>query len=208
MNPERIKEDIMKKRLQKIAVLLLGMAILWPAATSLSSPAQEQLKATIDEILSVLKDDTLKGDAEKRRQALRDVIYVRFDFPKMAQLSLAKHWKQRTPEERETFTKLFSQLLEDTYVTKIEAYTNEKVVYVKERIKKKKAQVDTKIVTDTVEIPIDYRMYAAAEDQWRVYDLVIEGVSLVANYRSQFKQMMDSGSFDDLVKKLEQKLGS
>lgn len=101
---------------------------------------------------------------------------------------------------------MFGQLLEDTYVSKIEAYTDEKVIYVKEFVKKKKAMVYTKIVTQTIEIPIDYRLYKTKSGDWRVYDLVIEGVSLVGNYRSQFDQMLQKGSYAKLVENLKNKL--
>ncbi len=91
---------------------------------------------------------------------------------------------------------------------KIESYTNEQVIYVKERIRDNKTQIDTKIITASIEIPIDYRMYRTDDGQWMVYDLVVEGVSLVANYRSQFTQMMDSGTFDSLILELEKKVTS
>jgi phospholipid transport system substrate-binding protein len=87
----------------------------------------------------------------------------------------------------------------------MEGYTNEKVVFLNERIRKKKAQIDTKIITQTIEIPINYRMFTRANDQWRVYDLVIEGVSLIGNYRSQFRQMLEKGSFEELMDKLKKK---
>ncbi len=175
-----------------------------------ASPARDQLKATIDSIIKILKDDTLKGEANAahRRAALREVIYERFDFEKMSQLSLARHWRDRTSTERQTFVQLFSRLLEDTYVAKIEAYNDEKVRYVKEQVRNKKAQINTIVVSDAIEIPIDYRMYAAADGQWRVYDMVVEGVSLVANYRSQFARILDSDSFDVLIKQLEEKISA
>lgn len=175
-----------------------------------SSPARDQLKASIDSIIQILKDGTLQGEANAahRRAALREVIYERFDFEKMSQLSLARHWRDITSAERQTFVRLFSRLLEDTYVAKIEAYDDEKVRYVKEQIRDKKAQINTIVVGDDIEIPIDYRMYAAADGQWRVYDMVVEGVSLVANYRSQFARILDSDPFGVLIKQLEEKISA
>ena len=175
-----------------------------------ASPPRDQLKATIDSIIKILKDDTLQGEANatRRRAALREVIYERFDFEKMSQLSLARHWRDRTSAERQTFVRLFSRLLEDTYVAKIEAYDDEKVRYVKEQVRNDKAQINTIVVGDSVEIPIDYRMYAVADGQWRVYDMVVEGVSLVANYRSQFARILDSDPFEVLIKQLEEKISS
>jgi phospholipid transport system substrate-binding protein len=93
-------------------------------------------------------------------------------------------------------------------VGKIESYTDEKVEFVKEQVRNDKAQIDTKIFTDTIEIPIDYRMYRTEAGQWMVYDIVVEGVSLVANYRSQFARMLESGSFESMIQELEQKTAS
>ncbi len=168
------------------------------------------MKASIDQILEILKDPSLKGDEakEKRRDALRNVIYERFSFAKMSQLSLARHWKKRSDEEKKNFIELFGQLLEETYVSKMETYTDEKIVYIKEFVKKKKAQIKTKVIAESVEIPIDYRMYQTKEGDWMVYDMVIEGVSLVGNYRSQFDQIMQKDTFEKLMEDLKKKLDS
>ena len=179
-----------------------------PNHRAYASPVQDQLKITIDKILEILRDPSLKGEelAEKRRVSLRKVINERFSFAKMSQLSLGRHWKKRSDEEKKVFIDLFGQLLEETYISKIEAYTDEKVIFVKEYVKKKKAQINTKIVTQTIEIPIDYRMYNAKDGSWLVYDLVIEGVSLVGNYRSQFDQMLQKDSYEKLVEELKKKV--
>ncbi|MCP4671953.1 MAG: ABC transporter substrate-binding protein, partial [Desulfobacula sp.] len=179
----------------KIAVLLLVFFVacfFYQINTALASPVQDELKITIDNILEILRDPSFKGDEKKaeRRASLRSIIHKRFSFAKMSQLSLARHWKKRSDQEKKVFIKMFGQLLEDTYVSKIETYTDEKVIYVKEFIKKNKAMVYTKVVTQTIEIPIDYRLYKTKSENWMVYDLVIEGVSLVGNYRSQFDQML------------------
>ncbi|MCD4720439.1 MAG: ABC transporter substrate-binding protein [Desulfobacula sp.] len=173
-----------------------------------ASPVQDQLKTSIDKMLEILRDPSLKGEeqVEKRRASLRKVIDERFSFAKMSQLSLGRHWKKRSDEEKKIFIDLFGQLLEETYISKLEAYTDEKVVYVKEYIKKKKAQINTKIITETIEIPIDYRMYNTKDGAWLVYDLVIEGVSLVGNYRSQFDQMLQKDSYEKLVEDLKKKV--
>jgi phospholipid transport system substrate-binding protein len=188
--------------------LVVTVFLLVTAAVNVgASPARDQLKASIDAIIQILKDDTLAGEAntERRREALRKVFFERFDFEKTSQFSLGRHWRDRTPAERKTFVDLFSRLMENNYVSKIESYTDEQVNFVKEQIRDKKAQIDTIIVTDRIEIPIDYRMYQTDTGQWLVYDLVIEGVSLVANYRAQFTRMLESDSFASLLKQLEQK---
>ncbi len=179
-----------------------------PTHQAMASSVTDQVKNTIDEILEILRDPSLKGDesVDKRRELLRETINKKFSFAKMSQLSLGKHWKKRSDEEKKEFTKLFGQLLEDTYISKIEGYTDEKIVYTKELVKKKKAQVNTKIVTDSVEIPLDYRLYKLKDDSWMVYDMVIEGVSLVGNYRTQFDQILKKNSFAKLIEELKNKM--
>lgn len=193
----------------KILVLVFFAACVFvPVNNVCASPVQDQLKVSIDQILEILRDQSLAGEenAEKRRASLKKVINERFSFAKMSQLSLARHWRARSDEEKKAFIELFGQLLEDTYISKIESYTNEKIVYVKEFVKKKKAQVNTKIITDTIEIPIDYRLYQAKENGWMVYDIVIEGVSLVGNYRSQFNEILQKNTYEKLVEDLKKKI--
>ncbi len=191
--------------------LVLGIGVVMAGLVSAGDVTpRKQLEVSIDAILDVLRDDALKGEANtsRRREALRGRIYERFDLEKMSQFSLGRHWRDITPEQRQTFVTLFSQLLETSYVGKIESYTDEQVEYVKEQVRESKAQIDTKIITDSIEIPIDYRMYRADDGQWMVYDLVVEGVSLVANYRSQFARMLESGTFESLLQELEKKTQS
>ncbi|OQY51686.1 MAG: toluene tolerance protein Ttg2 [Desulfobacteraceae bacterium 4572_89] len=198
------------KYIGKIMVVLVAVLGLNSGGVLAASPAQNQLKMTIDSILDVLGNPELNnGTCEtclrKQRSLLKQIVEKRFDFEKMSQLSLARHWKQRTNQEKSEFVALFSQLLEDTYINKIEFYNDEKVIYLKERIKNKKAQVDTKIITQTIEIPISYRMFTRGNDEWKIYDLIIEGVSLVGNYRSQFSQILEKNSFEFLLDKLKNK---
>lgn len=185
--------------------VVLPAILVSPAVCRADHPGQVQLSATIDQILGVLKDPDLKAQPQERRESLRRIAADRFDYEKMTQLSLGRHWNEGSEAEKAEVTRLFSQLLEESYMGKIEAYTNEKVVYVGNRTAKRKAQINTKIITQTVEIPIDYRMYQKTENSWMVYDIVIEGVSLVANYRSQFGQILDGGSFQELIAKLQKK---
>ncbi|RLC13693.1 MAG: ABC transporter substrate-binding protein [Deltaproteobacteria bacterium] len=196
------------KLFKYIFLVIFAGCVFLPVHNAYASPVQDLLKNSIDQILEILRDPSLKGEdaAEKRRASLRKVINERFSFAKMSQLSLARHWKKRSNEEKKEFIKLFGQLLEDTYISKIEAYTDEEVVYVKEFVKKKKAQINTKIVTETIEIPIDYRMYQTKKGSWMVYDLVIEGVSLVGNYRSQFDQILQKDTYEELLEVLKKKI--
>ncbi len=198
------------KLFKSAAVVFCILYFMFPVHNALASPARDQLKTTIDKLLVILRDPGLKGKehTEQRREALRKVIRERFSQTKMAQLTLGRHWRKRTTQEKKQFAELFGKLLEKTYISKIEAYTDEKVTFVKEFVKKRKAQIYTKVITDTVEIPIDYRMFRKKDGTWMVYDIVIEGVSLVGNYRSQFDQSLQKGSYEDLVKDLEAKVQS
>ena len=192
------------KRFRIIILALLVLLLFIPVKNTLASPVQDQLKVTIDNVLEILRDKSLKE--EEKKESLRRVIHERFSYTKMSQLSLDRHWKKRSDEEKKVFIEMFGQLLEETYISKIDDYTDENVVYVKEFIRGKKAQVNTKIITDTVEIPIDYRMYITKDGKWMVYDLVIEGVSLVGNYRSQFDQILRKEPYEKLVEDLKKKL--
>jgi phospholipid transport system substrate-binding protein len=195
------------KYVEKIGLILMVIFIVSAGNVVAASPAQDQLKQSIDEILAVLRNPELKTDAQKdtRREALEKIVEERFDFDKMSQLSLARHWKERSDAEKSDFIALFGRLLKDTYISKMEGYTDEQVVFINELIKKQKAQIDTKIITQTVEIPINYRMFTRDNVHWLVYDMVIEGVSLIGNYRSQFGQMLEKDSFEELMNKLKKK---
>ena len=196
------------KQIFLLGLVFLGLVFFAPTNKAWASPVQDQLKLSIDQIIEVLKDPSLKGEENtvRRREALRSIIDERFSFIAMSQRSLAKHWKKISEKEKAQFVQLFGKLLENTYVSKIESYTNEKVEYVKELMDETKGTIYTKVVTESIEIPIDYRMYKTDDGKWMVYDLVIEGVSLVANYRSQFDQILQKGSYEKLVEDLKKKI--
>ncbi len=171
------------------------------------SEATDQVKVAIDEVLEVLKDPALKGPEKKveRRDKIRGLIQKLFSFEDMAKRSLGKHWRKRTDEEKEEFVKVFGRLIENSYIGKLEAYTNEKVLYEQEIMKKKAVEVRTKVVTKKgTEIPINYRLLQR-KGRWVVYDVVIEGVSLVRNYRTQFGTALRASPFEELVAQLRQK---
>ncbi|MDA3790671.1 MAG: ABC transporter substrate-binding protein [Desulfobacula sp.] len=198
------------KQFRIIILIFFVFCIFSPVNNAYASSVQDELKVTLDQILEILQDKSLKGEeaTEKRRTSLRKLIHDKFCFAKMSQLSLARHWKARSDEEKKTFIDLFGQLLEQTYLSKIESYSNEKVVFLKEYVTNKKAQVDTKVITETIEIPIDYRLYQTNKGSWMVYDVIIEGVSLVGNYRSQFEQMLQKEPYEKLIEDLKKKIES
>ena len=186
------------------AMLLTVPAALaaWAAPTPI-----EQVRATIQKVFRILDDPELRGDLRQadRRAAIRKVANELFDFAEITKRSLGHHWQQRTTAEREELVSLFGDLLERTYVSRIELYSGEKIVYVGESVDMEQAVVRTRIVTKQgAEIPVDYRLIAHGA-RWQAYDVTIEGVSLVANYRSQFNKILQAG-YPELVKRLRAKL--
>ena len=189
-------------------VLLLTSAFLSLAAgDAVAGPPTDQVRGSIDRVLQILADPELKKAAKttERRTAIRSVAHEIFDFSEISQRSLARHWAARSPEERQEFVRLFGDLLEYSYITKIEMYSGEKIQYAGEVPDGDQALVKTKLVTRTgVEIPVDYRMFVKG-NRWRAYDVNIEGVSLVANYRTQFNTVIQRSGYPDLVAKLKAK---
>jgi len=167
----------------------------------------DQLKAQIERTVKILEDPELKkpGKQRDRRAAVRQVANDIFDFSETAKRSLARHWAARSQAEREEFVQLFGDLLERSYISKIELYGGEKIRFVGETVEPDGAIVRTRLVTrQDTEIPIDYRMHARG-DKWLVYDVLIEGVSLISNYRTQFNKIITTSSYQELVKKMKSK---
>jgi phospholipid transport system substrate-binding protein len=167
----------------------------------------DQLKAQIDRTVKILDDPELKksGRQRDRRAAVRQVANEIFDFSETAKRSLARHWAARSQAEREEFVQLFGDLLERSYISKIELYGGEKIKFVGEVTDPDGAIVRTRLVTkQDTEIPIDYRMHARG-DKWLVYDVLIEGVSLISNYRTQFNKIITTSSYQELVRKMKSK---
>ena len=167
-----------------------------------------QLKDAVDRILRILEDPALKGDvrARDRHRAVRQVADEMFDFEETARRALAQHWRALTPAQRQEFVEAFSDLLERAYMAKIELYSGEQVQYPGERVEGDLATVSTRIITKKgAEVPIDYRLLKR-DDRWRVYDVSIEGVSLVANYRTQFNSVIRTSSYDELLRKMRSRV--
>lgn len=184
----------------------LSLSVFSPLKATAGEPTV-QVKETVDSVMKILNNKDLKKPEKQgeRRSKIRETVEKRFDFEEMAKRSLALHWKNRTPQEQKEFVSLFSDLLEDTYIKKIERYEDEKVDYTDEKTDGSYATVRTKIITTKeIEIPVDYKIFQKGQ-KWEVYDIVIEGVSLVNNYRTQFNQIIRSGSYEDLLNKLKKK---
>jgi phospholipid transport system substrate-binding protein len=164
-----------------------------------------KLKGTIEKVIAIIKDENMKKDKQGRRAALRNAIDERFDYRQMAMRSLAKNWDLRSDQERQQFISLFKSLLENSYANKIESYGDEKISYLGEVIKGKYALVKTEVVRSSSTIAVDYKLIQENGD-WQVYDFVIEGVSMIRNYRSQFTKIIRKDSYGVLVQKLTDKM--
>lgn len=185
-------------------IALMALAGVFLAGQAFATPTDD-VKKTVDEVVRIVASKEMKKNEQKRRQALKKTISLIFDYGEMAKRSLGKHWNQRTPAEKKQFTDLFATLLENSYAGKIESYNNEKIVYIKESMDGNYAEVKSKVVTaKRDEFSLDYRLMAE-NGRWMVYDVVIEGVSLVSNYRSQFNRIITANGYPELVKKLQNK---
>ena len=164
----------------------------------------EQLRGSVDRVIQVLEDPKLKAEAKaaERRAAIRKEAESIFDFTETAKRALGPHWKSLTPSQQQEFVSLFEDLLERAYILKIEKYSGEKVTYLGDTVDADLATVKTKFTTKQgTDIPVDYRLLRRG-DRWLVYDVFVEGVSLVANYRTQFDRIMRTGSYDELVRRM------
>jgi len=190
------------------ALLALAAALaLLVARDAVAGVPTDQLRGSIDLVLKIVTDPELKKEARtaERRRRIRAVVNQIFDFTEISQRSLGRHWQARTPAEREQFVALFGDLLENAYITKIESYSGEKIQYPGDVVAGDLALVKTRIVTkQQTEIPVDYRMFLNG-GRWAVYDVSIEGISLIGNYRTQFNAVIQRSGYPDLVAKLKAK---
>ena len=196
----------MKKVLFIVVLYVFSWQAISPCIALAGTPTQ-QIRETTDKIIAIVSDPNLKGEInkERRRELIRQVVDERFDRYEMARRCLGRHWRNRTEEERAEFIKLFEDLLERTYLDRVEGYSGEKVLYLAEKVRGKYALVKVKVVTkDGTEIPVIYRLKNG--ERWMVYDIVVEGVSLVNNYRKQFSSILARSSFRELLEKLRQKI--
>lgn len=187
-------------RLSVGLVVLLAMGTL--PALSAEGP-QAQLEVSVTRILEILHDDFIEDDA--RKEQITDLVRRRFDLRVMSQYVLGPQWRTISAEQRERFVELFSDLLETSYVDKIDLYDDEKVSFVGERIRDNRASVETLVLDGSKEIPIEYRL-VDNKGEWLVYDVIIEGVSLVRNYRSSYREIARKDGIDKLLTRMEDKL--
>jgi len=196
------------KRYLTVPVIALILLPIWltPGSAAGGVPT-DQIKSTVDKALVVLKDPRLKpaSKTKERREQLKQILFARFDFTEMAKRSLGFNWRRRTPKEREEFVRLFSDLLERAYADTIESYGDEKILYVGERLDGDYADISSKVLTSKGdEFSLNYRAHFVV-GEWRVYDVVVENISMVNNYRSQFNRVISNASYEELVRRLRDK---
>lgn len=193
-----------KNNLKKAVLFLLMLAFSLPfPVKAFSAEVTDGMKKSIDEILSLIKNEPAK---KTRREKIEKIVNSRFDYVEMSKRALAKNWNDRTPDERKEFSEVFGELLRNTYITKIEKYTDERIDYVKELIDEEgTATLKTLIVKKDDEIPVDYRMIKKGAE-WVCYDFIIENVSMIRNYRSQFGKIISDSSYADLLKRMKSKI--
>jgi phospholipid transport system substrate-binding protein len=186
--------------------LSLGFVLATLIPVFAGEPTQ-QIKQTTDNILSILSNPALKAPdkASERKKQFSQALEGRFDWEELSRRSLARHWAERTPQEKKEFVPLFRDLLERTYLEKVDGYSGETVRYEGEALDGEYATVKVRIQTKSKnEIPVEYRMLKKANTWW-VYDISIEGVSLVNNYRQQFNSMLQKSTFQEVLKRLKEK---
>jgi len=184
------------------SILALGLVMGRDAA---AGQVSDQIRSRIDRVVTILEDPVLKVRPEERRVALRGAATDIFDFAEITRRSLGRHWQAATPAEREELVLLFTALLERSYLGRIEQYTGERIAVVGEALDGELATVRTRLVSKGgTETAVDYRLYRAG-DRWMAYDVSVEGVSLVANYRAQFNRIIQASSAQALVKRLRAK---
>jgi len=191
-----------------LMVLFLFFMMLVISGSSIAGEPTEDVRKTTDKLIAIISDPAMKSVdmAAERARRIRKAVDERFDWKEMSKRTLARHWKKRTQQEKEEFIDLFGKLLERTYLDKVEGYSGEQVLYVGERVDGNYGIVVVKIITkkDT-EILVKYKLKKKG-GKWLVYDISIEGVSLVNNYRKQFNSIMTRSSYEDLIKKLRTKV--
>ena len=192
--------------MRRIFCLLLFFFLLSRVAVAdVESEAEEKLKMSVDKVFTVLSDKELTMDQKKIKVvAITDTV---FGYPLMAKLSLGKkHWSQFSLEQRAEFTSLFTELFQDFYVDKLDLFSDEKVTFQPSvLVNKKKVQIPTVLLSKEKEYSMLYKM-GKTKNGWRIYDIEIEGVSLIRTYKSQFNHILESGEIEDLLKKIREQI--
>ena len=204
-----MSDNFIQRKVLVIGLLLTLAAFVLGAGISAAAPAgpEKQLQETVDEILKILQSKELQGPGKKeeRHRRVLNVVEGMFDFREMARSSLGQNWNTLTPEEQDRFVKLFTSLVEQRYIGKIDSYENQKVIYKKQLVRDDRAMIYTAIVDKDQEIPIIYRL-EKTNGRWLIYDMKIENVSLIVNYRRDFDSVIRKEQFSGLMEKITKQL--
>ena len=193
---------------QSVIILLILFLALPVSASTQTDRALDFVRTSVDEVLTILRDPAYKEEStrEVQRQKLRTLAEILFDYDEISRRALGRNRKAFTPEQMDEFFGLFTRFLEDIYLDRIQEYTDEKVIYGKATmLSKNKAKVETNIVKASEQILINYRVIYR-HGEWRSYDVIVEGVGLVRNYRSQFNKILQKKTPEDLLQQLRDKV--
>ena len=191
-----------------IVKITLILCLIFPVSAFAGIPL-ETVKGHVDKVLDVLHDPSLKAESAKKvkKDKIRAVAEKMFDFTELSKRTLAQNWSKLSPEQQKEFIELYTSLLEDAYVDKIMAYTNEKIAFSNEvALTEKTVEVRSTVLRAKGDVPIAYRVIVK-DGSWRVYDVVIEGVSLINNYRSQFREILINKPPESLLETLRKRVG-
>jgi phospholipid transport system substrate-binding protein len=195
----------MSQKIRQLEICILSFMLSFASLTRAHAGAPLDLvRTTVDRAIQILKDPKLSSPDKKQERVdrLREALAAVFDYEEMAKRALGPHWRQRTPAEQEEFVKLFRDFLEKVYSDKINLYSGEKVRFGREVIDNEFAQVESKIIQlKGEEIAVVYKL-RQVNGQWKVYDAIVENISIVNNYRSQFDRVISTSSYEELVKRL------
>lgn len=199
------QKEAMKQHLVRMTIIL---CLIFPLSAFAGVPL-EAVKGHLDKVLDVLRDPSLKAESAKKakKERIRAISEKMFDFTELSKRTLAQNWSKFNPEQQKEFVELYTSLLGDTYVNKIMAYTDEKIVFSKEvALTEKTVEVQSRVLRKNGDIPLNYRVILK-DGVWRVYDVVVEGVSLINNYRSQFRETLSNKPPESLLETLRKKVG-
>lgn len=188
-------------------IMLLSAVWLSSMGLAIAGEPTDLIRRTTDQAIKILDDPQLQGPEKRaqRQERLRKMADEAFDWPDIARRALATHWRERTPQQQQEFTELFKDLVQRTYLNRLDAAAGERqdIVYVDEQTQGAQSVVKTKVITKrNTQVPIDYRLHKV-DGGWKIYDVLIEGVSLVNNYRSQFNDILSRSSYDQLIQKMK-----
>ncbi len=191
-----------------IWLALVGILFLLPPSPIQAGEPTEEIRAAIDKGLAILNNESLGVNGKNEHmKRLREIVRPLFNFKEMARRSLGRHWRDMTPEDRTEFVSVFADLLEMTYAEKIDLYKGGEVSFIREVVDEDYARVDSKVKDNKgTDYSVSYKLLREDGD-WRIYDIVVENVSLINNYRAQFGRIIRKSSFKELVERIKQKSG-